>query len=181
MKSMALLAACAAVLGSANAIRAQGNAGDEQAVRQVLRNVREAQSARDFKKFGQFFAEDAEFVNVSATYAKGRDAVVKMHERALNGVFKNVDFKALEAQMPEPSLAVRFLRPDVAIVHMELAPGECPPCRAAAEAMHMAPPNKDARQVMIWVLSKHDGQWLIDAAQNTVSGLTPNPPAAAPK
>jgi uncharacterized protein (TIGR02246 family) len=114
-----------------------------------------AQNARDFTAFGQFFAEDAEFVNVSARYAKGRDEIVK-----------------LQAKMPQPVLTVRFLRPDIAIVHMEVAPGDCPPCAAAAAAMRQKP-GKDSREVMSWVLSKHGGRWLIDAAQNTVWGLVP--------
>jgi uncharacterized protein (TIGR02246 family) len=172
---------CAVLTGAVSVIHAQGNAEDERTVRKVLRDVHDALSARDLKAFGQFFAEDAEFVNVSASYAKGREEIVKMHDRAVNVVFKGIDFKALEAKAPEPVVTLRFLRPDVAIAHIQLDPGDCPPCAAAAAAMHNQPPAKGSRQVMTWVLSKHEDRWLIDSGQNTVWGLVPAPPASAPK
>jgi uncharacterized protein (TIGR02246 family) len=159
---------------------------DEQAVRKVLRDVHNAQNERDFKAFGQFFAEDAEWVNVSATYVKGRDEIVKLHERALNGVFKDIDFKALEAKMPEPVVVLRFLRPDVVIAHIQQDPGDCPPCAAASAAMRArdgqapAAPAKGSRQVSSLVLSKHDGRWLIDRGQVTV-WMAPVTPAVAPR
>jgi uncharacterized protein (TIGR02246 family) len=174
MKLTSIFAMCLA-LGATGAINAQTNLTEEQAVRKVLQDFHQALNARDFKAFGDCLADDAEFVNVTATYAKGRDEIVKMHERAMNVVYKDIDFKALEAEMPGPVETIRFLRPDVAIAHSEIA-GDCPPCDAAAAAMHVQRP-KDSRQVMISVLSKHGGKWLIDAVQNTVGGIVP----AAPK
>jgi uncharacterized protein (TIGR02246 family) len=172
---------CGVLLIAVRIVNAQGGSQEEQAVRKVLRDFHDAQAARDFEAFSQCLAEDAEFVNVSATYAKGRDEIVKMHERAMNVVFKGIDFKSLEAMMAEPIVTVRFLRPDVAIVHYQVDPGDCPPCAAAAAAMHSQPPGKGSRQVMTWVLSKHGDRWLIDSGQNTVWGLVPEPPAASPK
>ena len=99
-----------------------------------------------------------------------------MHDRAVNVVFKDIDFKALEAKMPEPTPTIRFLRPDVAIVHIQVDPGDCPPCAAASAAMHQPPPRKGSRQVMSWVLSKHGDEWLIDLGQNTVWSLVTAPP-----
>jgi uncharacterized protein (TIGR02246 family) len=168
MKPIQIVTVYAALLGGVIIMNAQRSGDDEQAVRKVLHDVFEAQNVRDLKAFGQFFALDAEFVNVTATYAKGRDEIVRMHDRAMNVVFKDVDFKSLLATTPEPVYAVRFLRPDVAIVHYQVDPAECPPCAAASAAMHGPKPGKGSRQVMSWVLSKHGGQWLIDSVQNTV-------------
>jgi uncharacterized protein (TIGR02246 family) len=176
MKLTPIFVMCVALFGAAGAINGQTNPKEEQAVRKVLRDFHEVMNARDLKAFAQFFAEDAEFVNVTATYAKGRDAIVKMHDRAFNVVFKDVDFKSLDAKMPEPVVTIRFLRPDIAIVHNQIDPGDCPPCAAAAAAMGMPKPGKDSRQVMIFVLSKHAGNWLIDAVQTTVWGLVPPAP-----
>ena len=175
-RTLSVAAVCAVVLSQAIA---QRMAGDEQAVLKVLRDFREALSARDLKALGQTLAEDAEFVNVSGSYAKGREEIVKMHERAVNVVFKDIDFKALEAKNPEPAMTIRFLRPDVAIVHIQIDPADCPPCAAASAAMHQPQPGKGSRQVMGWVVSKHGDQWLIDAGQNTV-WIVPTP-RAAPK
>ena len=61
----------AAVLGAASGLNAQRVADDEQAVRKVLRDVHATLSARDLKAFGQLFAEDAEFVNVSGVIREG--------------------------------------------------------------------------------------------------------------
>src|ERR1700676_5392845 len=147
MQPIQMVAVFAALLGASSAINAPGRADDELAVRKVLHDVGEPQHARDLKAFGQFFAQDAEFVNVTAVYAKCRDEIVKMHDRAMNVVFKDVDFRSLVARMPEPVLAVRFLRPDVAIVHNQVDPGDCPPCAAASAAMHGPKPGKGSRQV----------------------------------
>ena len=172
-KTIAMMV-CAALLGAGSAMNAEDRPQEEQAVRKVLQDFHEALAARDFKAFGQCLADDAEFVNVTATLAKGRDEIVEMHERAMNVVYKDIDFKALEAKMPEPVVTVRFLRPDVAIAHTRPVQGDSPAADAAAAAMHVQR-SKDSRQVMISVLSKHGGKWLIDAVQNTVSGLAPTP------
>lgn len=180
MKIVRLLVACATLTASAGALQGQGSAADEQAIRKVLRGLMDALNAHDFKTFGQFFAEDAEFVNVTATLAKGRDAIVELHVKSQNGVFKSIDWKSLEAQMPERVITVRFLRPDVAIAHNQLDPGACPPCIAASAAMHGPKPAKGSRQVMSCVLSKHGDQWLIDLVQNN-AWIRPDTPATPPK
>jgi uncharacterized protein (TIGR02246 family) len=175
MKLIRILLVCASLSGTVRVVDAQGPRED-QAIRKVLRDFHDALNARDFKKFGECLADDAEFVNVTATLAKGRDEIVKMHERALNVVYKGIDFKALEANTPEPVVTIRFIRPDVAIVHSQIAPGDSQAAEAAAAAMHMQKPGKDSRQVVISVLSKHGDKWLIDSAQNTVWGLAPTAP-----
>ncbi len=180
MKIVRLLTVCATLAAGAGALQAQSSAAEEQAIRKVLRRMSDALDARDFKAFGQFFAEDAEFVNVTATLAKGRDAIVELHVKSQNGVFKGIDWKSFEAQMPERVIAVRFLRPDVAIAHNQLDPGECPPCIAASAAMRGPKPTKGSRQVMSCVLSKHGDQWLIDLVQNNV-WIRPDTPATPPK
>lgn len=175
MKRIRIFLFCGTLFAVVSAINAQGPK-EEPAVRKVLDDFHETLRARDFKTFGQCFAADAEFVNVTATLAKGRDEIVKMHERAMNIVYKGIDFRSLEAKTPEPVVTVRFLRPDVAIAHIQPVPGANPAAEAAAAAMHVQR-LKDSRGVMIFVLSKHDGTWLIDSAQNSVWGLVP----AAPK
>jgi uncharacterized protein (TIGR02246 family) len=179
-KPIARVAVCALLLAAGSALNAQDHPRDEQAVRKVLLDFHEALVGRDFKAFGQCLADDAEFVNVTATLAKGREEIVKMHERAMDVVYKDIDFKALEAQMPEPVVTVRFLRADVVIAHTQPVQGDNPAGDRAAAAMHVQR-SKDSRQVMISVLSKHGGKWLIDAVQNTVWGLAPTAPATAPK
>ena len=179
MKTIRLLVAGAMLAASAGALQAQGSAADEQAIRKVFKGFMDALNAHDFKTFGQFFAEDAEFVNVTATLAKGREAIVELHVRSQNGVFKGIDWKSLEAQMPERVVSIRFLRPDVAITHTQLDPGDCPPCAAASAAMHAPKPAKGSRQVMSSVLSKHGDQWLIDLVQNNV-WARPETPTPAP-
>jgi uncharacterized protein (TIGR02246 family) len=172
------VAVCAVMLSTTSRLKAQ-TMSDEQAVRKVLQDFHDALNARDLKAFDKLFAEDAEFVNVSASYAKGREEIIKMHDRAVNVVFKDVDFKALP-KGPEPVTTIRFLRPDVAIVHMQVDPANCPGCAAASAAMHQPQPGKGSQQVMVWVVSKHGDRWLIDLGQNTVR-IVPASPAAAPK
>lgn len=180
MKTARLLMTYATLAAIAGGLHAQRSAADEQAIRKVLRGMADALNARDFKAFGEFFANDADFVNVTASLARGRDEIVKLHATSQNGVFKDVDFKSLEAQMPERVITVRFLRPDVAIAQNQLDPGECPPCIAAAEAMHAPKPAKGSRQMMSVVLSKHGNQWLIDLVQNNV-WIRPETAAAVSK
>jgi uncharacterized protein (TIGR02246 family) len=55
-------------------------------------------------------AEDVDFVTVSATWLSGRADFEKYHTRLLSGQFKESTGTPLET-------AVRFIRPDLALLH----------------------------------------------------------------
>jgi uncharacterized protein (TIGR02246 family) len=135
---------------------------DEAAVRQVVTGFVDAWNHHDMDAFGKLFAPDADFVNVAGDWWKGRDAIQERHAYAHGtipidtpgdvpryyGIFKSSTLRFTQTD-------VRFLRKDVAVVHVSM--------ELLGDAR-----TPDARHTTAtFVLTRQDGGWLIAAAQNT--------------
>ena len=137
---------------------------DEEAVRKVVNGFAEAWNRHDMDAFGALFTSDADFVNVGGTHWKGREAIQLNHaflhgaipasttgvyppQRAY-GIFKTsiLTFKQVD---------VRFLRKDVAVAHVQ------------TELQGDARTKELRHSVLVMILTKDDGRWLIAVAQNT--------------
>lgn len=135
---------------------------DEEQVRQTVSGFVDAWNRHDMDAFGKLFAPDADFVNVAGDWWQGREAIQREHAYSHGaipvdtagepvrhyGIFKTSTLRF-------PRMEVRFLRTDVAVVHvsMELLGDTRTP---------------NARQTTAtFVLTRQDGKWLIAAAQNT--------------
>lgn len=138
---------------------------DTSAVRQTVAAFADTWNRHDMAAFGQLFARDADFVNVAATWWKGRRAIERNHAFA-HGVISRSDTAGLtspprvygifrHSTMTFTSIAIRLPRPDLAIAHVAW--------RLAGDAR-----TTGLRTGMLsFVLVPTAGRWRIVAAQNT--------------
>lgn len=122
---------------------------DEEAIRQIVKDVEAGWNAHDGKKFAAPFAADADYVVVNGMYLKGRDAIETGH----TGIFTTIYKDSRNAAIIK---SVRFLRKDVAIVHVEWNLE----FNAGGEA-------RKSHALNTMIVIKDDGKWNIAAFQNT--------------
>lgn len=131
------------------AIRAQTTTADETAIKQLVQQVQDAWNAHDGAAFSAPFAADADYIVVNGMKIKGRDEIEKGHTRIFTTIYK-------DSQNTATVKGIRFLRADVALVHVEwnlkfTAGGE----------------KRNARAINSWVVTKDNGKWSIASFQNT--------------
>ena len=145
-------AVVALLLSSAGAGRAQtsqNSGADEAAIRQIVKQLEDGWNAHDGKAFAAPFAADADYVVVNGLYIKGREAIEKGHIDIFTTIYK-------ESRNVSTVKSVRFLRPDVAVAHVEWnlefkAGGE----------------TRKARAMNSLVMTKDGGKWNISVFHNT--------------
>lgn len=144
----------------AAAANAQSKA-DEEAVRKLPQAFCEAWAKHDGHELAKIMAEDVDFVTVATTYLHGRADFEKFHTRLLNGRFKEASLAALQT-------TVRFLHPDMAVVHWSW---KIEHDRSMDGTMRSEP----RYGMMTMVVEKRNGTWLVVVAQNTnaVLGVPP--------
>jgi uncharacterized protein (TIGR02246 family) len=133
---------------------------DKETVHNLPQAFCAAFSKHDGHQLAQLMADDIDFVVVGATLIHGKPDFENYHTRLLSGRFHDMTLKLLQ-------VAVRFLGPNVAIVHWSWT--------GAGDRN----PDGSARQrrygMMTMVAAKRAGRWLIVAVQNdnSVPGLPP--------
>jgi uncharacterized protein (TIGR02246 family) len=121
-------------------------AQDRLAIQAVLAGLAEAWAKGDGRAWGSYFTEDADFTAWFGLYLKGRDAIAASHQHT-------------KARLEIRSL--RFLRPDVAVVHLNgsvVGEGEELPAEP-----HVVP---------VAVLTKESGSWRLAVFQNTKNSMS---------
>src|SRR5262249_8628951 len=124
----------------------------------------EAWNHHDMNALGELFAPDADFVNVTGAYWKGRDQIQLNHSfthgtipidspgiaapRSIYGVFKSSTLQIKEVE-------VRFLSKDVAVAHVQ------------TELLGDARAKNPRRTLAVMILTQDAGGWRIAVAQNT--------------
>jgi uncharacterized protein (TIGR02246 family) len=83
---------------------------EEPAIHKVLDQFEAAWNRHDAAGLASLFAEDGDFVNVIGMWVQGRAAIAGVMERNHRTIFR-------ESHLAQTGLAVRFPRPDVAVVH----------------------------------------------------------------
>ena len=147
---------------SATCILAAPN--DTDVVRKAVEGFATAWNHHDMDAFGQLFAPDADFVNVTGVLMKGREGIQMHHAwshgaipkttqvpgtlAANYGIFKN-------STMKFDAVDVRFLRGDVALAHVKW--------KLLGDTRTSIP----RRGVFLFVLTRGKGGWQIASAQNT--------------
>ena len=148
-KCFVLAAVCLAVSALATAQTTEKTSSDETSIRQVVQRVQDGWNTHDGKAFAAPFAADADYVIVNGMYAKGRDEIEKGHSALFNSIYK-------ESRNIATIKSVRFLRKDVALVHVEwnlefTAGGKL----------------QKGQALNTMVMTRDDGKWSIAAFQNT--------------
>ena len=141
------LVSCGALTGRAQT--PPNSSTDEAAVRQVVQQVQDGWNAHDAKAFAAQFATDADYVVVNGMRAKGRDEIEKGHTGIFSTIYK-------DSRNVATVKTVRFLRPEVAVVHVEWN-----------LEFRMAGETKKGHAMNTMVMTKDSGKWSIAAFQNT--------------
>ena len=148
MVLMVLMFMSVCVLTS-NAQTTQKSNKDEAAIRQVVQQVQDGWNAHDGKAFAAPFAADADYVVVNGMKLKGREAIEKGHTAIFTTIYK-------DSHNVGTVRSIRFLRPDVAVVHVEWNLE----FRAGGE-------TRKGHALSTMVMTKENGKWSIAAFQNT--------------
>ncbi len=122
---------------------------DEAAIRQIVQQVQDGWNALDGKAFAAPFAADADYVIVNGMSIKGREAIEKGHAEIFNTIYK-------ESRNVATVKSVRFLRPDVAVAHIEWN-----------LEFKVGGAVRKARAMNTMVMTKEGGSWTIAAFHNT--------------
>jgi uncharacterized protein (TIGR02246 family) len=161
-----------AFLAARSSIHGQ-NETDEVAVRKVPQAFAEAWAKRDGHQLAKTMADDVDFVNVGAVWLHGRPDSEQYHTRLLSGRFGESTLFPLET-------AVRFLRPDLAVLHWSW--------RIQGDRGEDRTLRKPRCGMFTMIVEKRGGVWLVAVAQNTNQIAGPNPelegiksPIALPK
>lgn len=145
---LCLLGLC--VLLASHTSRAES--GDERAIRELAAQWETAWNHHDPAALARLVTSDADFVNVRGTWAKGREQFEKNQTAQQEGNERNSTWKTTEVN-------VRFVNPDVAIVHTYWTLSGELSNDGAARPPHLG--------IITWTVLKRDGQWLIAASQAT--------------
>jgi uncharacterized protein (TIGR02246 family) len=124
---------------------------DEADIRNVPRAIGDAWNRHDGHALAQVMANDVDFVTVGAMWLHGREDFEKYHARLLSGRFNQSTMTVLQT-------AVRFLRPDVAIVHWSW--------KIAGDRNVDGTSRQPRYGMMTMVVEKRNGSWLVVASQN---------------
>ena len=134
---------------TSNAQTPLNSSADEAAIRQVVRQVQDGWNAHDGKAYAAQFAPDADFVNVRGERVEGREAIEKGHTAIFSTIYR-------DSRNVATVKSVRFLRPDVAVVHVEWNLE----FRAGGEM-------RKGHAINTMVMTKTGGKWSIAVFQNT--------------
>jgi uncharacterized protein (TIGR02246 family) len=124
-------------------------AGDEAAVRDLLRRLYDAWGDAD--AYAACFTPDADYVAFDGSHARGREAIAAMHRPLFERFLKHTRLASL-------SETVRFLTPDVALIHGK---------GAVVSARQQARPRKSRLSVQALVAVRQADGWFFTAFQNT--------------
>jgi uncharacterized protein (TIGR02246 family) len=150
--------AAVAVLVAAVTYAQAGRADDEAAIRRQIDQFAAAWNKADAKAVAQFFADDGDYVSSTGQKGEGRTGIEKVLSEQFAGVFKGATLKTTIT-------AIRFLKPDVAIVN------------GAFEVSGMKGP--DGKELPVRkglstnILAKQGDKWLIAALRGMVPATGP--------
>ena len=122
-------------------------AADEAAMRENVKQLESGWNTKSGAVFAKAFAEDADYVVINGMYIKGRATIETQHQRIFDTIYKDTRINLTVKQ-------IRFLRPDVAVVHVN---------------GHRAGPTKELTgdAILTLVMTKDQHGWTIAAFQNT--------------
>jgi uncharacterized protein (TIGR02246 family) len=126
------------------------NLADEAAVRDLCQQLMDGWNRGSGADFAAAFTEDGDLVAFDGTRFKGREEIGPFHQQLFDKCMKGT---RLVGQVQD----VRFLGPDVALVH---AVGS-----TIMKGKHEPSPERDSIQTL--VATRQDGEWRLAAFQNT--------------
>lgn len=151
LKSLALISFAFLSFGAlaSNAQTSQTSSADEAALKQIVQQVQDGWNAHDGKAFAAPFATDADYVIVNGMKIKGREEIEKGHTQIFTTIYK-------DSHNVGTVKSIRFLRPDVAVVHVEWN-----------LEWSMGGEKRKAQAINTMIMTKDSGKWSIAAFHNT--------------
>ncbi|UGT40226.1 SgcJ/EcaC family oxidoreductase [Nocardia yamanashiensis] len=122
---------------------------DEAAVRALFEHVNQAWADGDAHAYAQAFTADADYVTWMGTHTRGREAIEATHAPLFAKYLKGTH---LDGEIT----SVRFLAPDVAVVHGR-----------GAVVKGRKRRGRFNTKVTVFVAVRRDGEWLFDVFHNT--------------
>ena len=123
---------------------------DRNAIDAIVAGLEAAWNAGDGSTFGAPFAADADFVTIRAEHVRGREAIASGHA----AIFRTIYAGSVNRFIID---SLRFLRPDVALVHVDAAlNAPTGPLAGRHTAKFSA------------VLTRESGDWQITSFHNTL-------------
>ena len=125
----------------------QKETADEAAIRESVKQMESGWNTKSGALFAKPFAEDADYVVINGMYIKGRSVIEAAHQRIFDTIYKDTTINLAVKQ-------IRFLRPDVAVVHVN---------------GHRNGPTKEltSEAMLTLFMTKEKDGWTIAAFQNT--------------
>lgn len=149
LKAFVAIIACALTAAAQESGSPNMRAADEAAIRANVKQMETGWNTKSGALFAKPFAEDADFVNLLGMYTKGRSVIEKGHQQILDTLFKNSTVKLSVKQ-------IRFLRPDVALVHV-----------SGRNKVQQGEETRELDGIATLVMTKDKDQWKIASLQNT--------------
>ena len=125
------------------------NSSNEQMVSEIVAKLEKAWNAADGAGFAQYFAEDADFVNIRADYFHTREVIAQGHQGIFDTIYKG---SVVRYQMAR----VRELSPKVLLAHVH-----------ATLKVPTGPLAGELNSLFSMVLVQN-GDWRIASFQNTL-------------
>ncbi len=141
------------ICSSASAAKRSGtsdHARDEAVIRERVKMMESGWNAKSGALFAKPFAEDADYVVINGMHLQTRAVIERMHQQIFDTIFKNTSLTLSVKQ-------IRFLKPDVAIVHVT----------GQRRSLSGAPAKDDQGAIITLVMTKERENWEIAAFQNT--------------
>lgn len=126
-----------------------GKKADEAAIRALIDQQVAGWAAGDPQAYAGVFTQDADYVTFLGSHYKGRDAIAASYVALFRKLLKGTRLQIDVGQ-------VRFLTPDVALIHSTATVVKKPRQR-----------NRRNARVNTSVAVRADGGWLLAASQNT--------------
>ena len=138
---------------SVHSVSAQNASADEVAIRENVNQLERGWNTKSGALFAKPFAEDADYVVINGSHIRGRKVIESAHQGIFDTIYKDTTITLTVKQ-------VRFLRPDVAVVHVN---------------GRRDGPTKELTQdaMLSMVMVKEKGGWSITSFQNTAVALRP--------
>lgn len=130
-------------------------AAERAAIEDIVRRQGEAWNRADAAAFGEHYAEDGSFTNISGAQIYGKAGFVELHAQIFHSIFAGTHISFRVGR-------IHFLRPDVAIADIDAFLANLP---------HALPGVSLDRDGVLYsklqeVLAKNDGRWTIAAFHN---------------
>ena len=127
---------------------------EEEAIKALMIQTTDAFNRHDAKAWAQFCTPDAQLVTVRGESMKGSAEI----EKGLAAIFET---RGRQARLRTLDVAVRFIRPDVALVHLTNEMSGVASADGQQQPAH--------RELSIRVVVKERGTWRITAFHNTIA------------